>query len=199
MRTMPVLETERLRIRPFTPDDLHDTIQTLTTIGWVDESQTEAEQHAAIEKYVQWSSLNHTQLAQIGQPPYGERVIALKQSNQMIGTCGYVPCIDNYSMYPYFGGRQDGLATAEVGLLWTIHSNHQQQGYGAEAARALIAYAFDGLNLHHIIATTSYDNIASQKVMQKAGMWLERNPYDDPPWLQIVGIAENPKVKSDED
>lgn len=199
MRTMPILETERLRIRPFTPNDLHDTIQTLTTIGWVDESQTKANQHATIEKYVQWSSLNHAQLAQLGQPPYGERVIALKQTDQMIGTCGYVPCLDNYAVLPYFGSRKDGLTSAEVGLLWTIHSEQQQKGYASEVARALIKYAFDGLNLHHIIATTDYDNIASQKVMQNAGMRLERNPYNDPPWLQVVGIAENPRVKSNED
>ena len=198
MRTMPILETERLQIRPFTPHDLHDTIQTFTAIGWVNAEQTETEQQTTIEKYVQWNSLNHAQLAQLGQPPYGDRVITLKHNNQLIGTCGYVPCLDNYSMLPYFGGQKDGLASAQVGLLWTIHTDHQQKGYASEAARALIDYAFNGLNLHYIIATTTYDNIGSQKVMQNAGMWLEHNPNDDPPWLQIVGIAQNPKAKSNE-
>ena len=77
-----------------------------------------------------------------------------------------------------------------MGLLWTIAAAHQGQGHATEVARALINYALLELNLQHVIATTEYDNLASQRVMAKAGMRLERNPFALPPWLQILAVAE---------
>jgi hypothetical protein len=29
-------------------------------------------------------------------------------------------------------------------------------------------------------------------VMRKLGMRIERNPFPDPPWLQVVGFIEQP-------
>jgi hypothetical protein len=31
-------------------------------------------------------------------------------------------------------------------------------------------------------------------VMRKLGMHLERNPYPEPPWLQVVGVIENDTI-----
>jgi hypothetical protein len=28
-------------------------------------------------------------------------------------------------------------------------------------------------------------------VMRKLGMWVEKNPRPEPPWLQVVGVLEN--------
>jgi hypothetical protein len=28
--------------------------------------------------------------------------------------------------------------------------------------------------------------------MRRLGMRIDRNPYPDPPWFQVVGILENP-------
>lgn len=190
MRTMPDLESERLLIRPFTPQDSSATYHILASIGWVDSSKTKAQQQAIIADYIEWCSLNHRHLAQLYQPPYGDRAVVLKKTNAIIGTCGLVPCLDAFGVFPAFGGQSGGFATAEVGLLWTIGASHQQKGYATEVAKTLINYALTDLNLKHIIATTEYDNIASQKVMENAGMRLERNPFAEPPWLQIMGIAQ---------
>ena len=194
MRTMPNLETERLLIRPFTLEDSEAAHQNSKSIGWVNEDLTETEQRAANQQYIQWCALNHQQLAQLYQPPYGDRAVVRKEDNTVIGSCGFVPYIAKFAVFPYFGKREDGLETAETGLLWTIGASYQRNGFGSEVAQALIQYAFSGLNLHHIIATTEFDNIGSQKVMEKAGMWLERNEFDSYPWLQVLGIAENPKA-----
>ncbi len=55
----------------------------------------------------------------------------------------------------------------------------------------MIDYAFTELKLRRIVATTTYDNVPSIGVMQKVGMRIEKNPFADPPWLQVVGILEN--------
>ena len=44
--------------------------------------------------------------------------------------------------------------------------------------------------MNRIVATTSYDNLASIAVMRKLSMRIERNPLPDPPWLQVVGMLE---------
>jgi ribosomal-protein-alanine N-acetyltransferase len=47
------------------------------------------------------------------------------------------------------------------------------QGYATEAARAVIACAFDDVGLHRVFARHFTDNPASGRVMQKAGMTYE--------------------------
>ncbi len=190
MRSMPKLGTERLLIRPFTPNDTITAHQNALSIGWVDTDQSPTEQLATKQTYIHWCSLNHQQLARLDQPPYGDRAVTLKANGALIGTCGLVPYVAALGVFPYFGGQQGGRALVEMGLMWTIAAGHQKQGYGTEVARALIDYTLNKLNLHHIIATTEYDNLASQKVMQNAGMHMERNPFDEPPWLQVLGVIE---------
>ena len=66
----------------------------------------------------------------------------------------------------------------------------QRQGYAAEAARAVVNYAFGALNLGRIVATTQFDNVASMGVMRRLGIPIEKNPFSDPPWFQVVGTLE---------
>ena len=79
----------------------------------------------------------------------------------------------------------------EFGLFYAVSPAHQRRGYAVEATRAIVKYAFEDLYLRRIVATTTYRNTASIRVMEKVGMQIERNPYRDPPWFQVVGILEN--------
>lgn len=47
------------------------------------------------------------------------------------------------------------------------------RGYATEAARAVVAFAFDDLGLHRVMARHLIRNPASGRVMQKIGMQLE--------------------------
>jgi len=82
-----------------------------------------------------------------------------------------------------------------MGLFWAIDPEHQRHGYAAEAAQALIDFAFQQLRVKRLIATTEHDNAASIGVMRKLGMRVEKNPFPDPPWLQVVGILGHPADK----
>ena len=68
----------------------------------------------------------------------------------------------------------------------------QGRGYATEAARALISYAFDELDLRRIVATTEHENLRSVAVMRRLGMTIERNPEAEPHWFQTVGVLANP-------
>jgi RimJ/RimL family protein N-acetyltransferase len=48
------------------------------------------------------------------------------------------------------------------------------QGYATEGARALIRLGFTELSLQRVVATTYEDNLASRRVMEKAGLELTR-------------------------
>jgi [ribosomal protein S5]-alanine N-acetyltransferase len=151
---------------------------------------------AARETWLRWCVLNYDQLGMLYQPPYGDRAIVLKSSGELVGSCGCVPCLMPFEQLPYFAppGMPAGSrpATTEFGLFYAVFPAHQRQGYAAEAAQVLLDYAFSALNLKRVVATTTYDNQGSMGVMRRLGMRLERNPLPSPPYLQIVGVAENP-------
>jgi len=197
MVSMPPLETERLMIRPFTMDDL-DVVHRLLDVDLRDaDFGTEgAVSRDEREKWLRWTVMNYEELAKLYQPPYGDRAVTLKQTGQVIGACGYVPCLAPFGQLPSLraGSADDvseGLLSPEFGLFYAFSPVFQRQGYATEAARALIDYAFGQLNLKRVVATTTYDNVASMGVMRKLGMRIEKNPLDDPEWFQVVGMLEN--------
>lgn len=194
MTLMPILETPRLQIRPFTLDDLMTIHQILDVeLGEADVHTSGAKVLAERKLWLEWTILSYEQLAQLYQPPYGERAVALKATGQVIGAVGYAPCLDAFDQIPHFcaDSEPDLLASPEFGLYYAISPAFQGQGYATEAARALVDYAFNALRLKRVVATTTYDNTASKAVMGKLGMHVEKNPFPNPPWLQIVGLLEN--------
>src|SRR5262249_43815522 len=137
---------------------------------------------------------SYTELAKLYQPPYGERAIVLSQTQQLIGAVGFVPCLNAFSLLPSLRpmcADAARLSSTEFGLFWAVSPVYQRQGYATEAASAMVDFAFRELRLHRIVATTTYGNRASRRVMEKLGMRIETNPYPDPPWLQVVGILDN--------
>ncbi len=190
-----IIETARLRIRPFVMDDLvgiHRILKQAFGPGeYVDGTATLQQR----QSWLQWTILNEEWLANLHQPPYGDRAVTLKISGQLVGSIGYVPCLDAFEQLPELRtDSQLGYNTPEFGLFWAIDPQFQRQGYATEAARALIQYAFEHLRLKRIIATTQYSNAASRAVMRKLGMKLTENPLPEPRWLQVVGILENRNV-----
>lgn len=191
------IETNRLVIRTFTLDDL-PVIHRILDQTFGDGSKVD-DQAALQERqsWLQWSILSQEWLPKLHQPLYGDRAIILKATGTVIGSVGYVPLLMPFEQIPELRTSTPALTsrynTPEVGLFWVIDPRHQRQGYATEAAQAMIAYAFKQMGLKRIIATTEYENVASQGVMRKIGLRITHNPLPDPPWLQIVGILENPK------
>jgi RimJ/RimL family protein N-acetyltransferase len=193
---MPPLETARLLVRSFTLADLEAVHQLLDIdLREADFGSEGPQTLSARRQWLQWTILSYEELTKLYQPPYGDRAVVLKQSNQLIGACGFVPCLAPFGQLPSFSSARESAITygysTEFGLFYAIAPTYQGQGYATEAAKALIAYAFGELKLQRIVATTTHTNAASIKVMQKVGMRIAKNLHPDPPWLQVVGILEN--------
>ena len=183
---MPALETERLVIRPLADGDVDDVAAIL-------ESATD---DPATERYVRHGGLNATVLAELGQPPLGDRAIVWRETGDLIGLVGLVPAFGPFDQLRPVDEepkqrRPPARNRLEIGLYYNVDVRYRRQGIATEAARALVDYAFEHLHLGRIIATTERDNTASQAVMRHLGMRMHENALPDPAWFQIVGILEN--------
>jgi RimJ/RimL family protein N-acetyltransferase len=183
---MPVLATPRLIVRPFGLDDLAACHQLFDHEAW-ETGLTLAERR----EWLAWVVSNYTALARLFQPPYGDRAIVLRATDEVVGSVGLVPALGPFDRLPSFAGRPaaDNFSP-QVGLFWAMRTGHRRQGYAAEAAQAVSDYAFQVLQLGRLVAMTDYENAASQAVMRRLGMTLEHNPRPEPAWFQVVGVLK---------
>lgn len=150
---MKEIETARLYLRQFTPDDLDDLyriysdpeIMKYVGKGVRTREETENALYAMLES---WKQNN-----------FGMWALVYKIDNRFIGRCGLV-FLDK---------------TPEIELGYILDKHYWNQGLAAEASLASLQYGFDVLKLERIVAIARPENIASQRVMQKIGMKYEKN------------------------
>lgn len=193
------IETSRLRIRKFEGCDIDAVSRLLDDcFGPAPREQREA--------WLDWTTRNCDALADLGQPAYGDYAITLRrgepagEGDTLIGSVGLVPSFAPFETLPWFRarlrpghdvpGERSARFTPEMGLFWSVHSEHRRAGYATEAARALATFAFDNQKADRLVATTEQDNAASIAVMKNLGMRIEKNPNPEPAWFQVVGILE---------
>ena len=63
----------------------------------------------------------------------------------------------------------------EIG--WRLSSQHWNQGFATEGAKAVLEHTFTDLNLDEVVSFTVVNNQSSRRVMEKLGM--KHNPNDD--------------------
>jgi len=68
----------------------------------------------------------------------------------------------------------EGDGRGEATLGYRLRKSAWGKGYGTEGARALIRKGFSELGIQRVLATTYQDNLASRRVMEKAGLTLVR-------------------------
>jgi RimJ/RimL family protein N-acetyltransferase len=62
----------------------------------------------------------------------------------------------------------------EVEVAYTIAQEYWGQGLATEAARGILEYGFEQLQLSRLICLIAPDNVASRRVAEKIGMTLEK-------------------------
>jgi ribosomal-protein-alanine N-acetyltransferase len=148
---MPVLETERLILRPFDRNDIAD----IMAWGEVpDARSTEAEAREFLD-YCFREYREHI----LG--PWG---MQWKETGAMIGNCGF-PEID--------------LDTKCGEVNYYVTAAHRGKGVALEALNALLKLGFQEFALARIQARCEANNLNSERVMQKARMKFEK--LVDPP------------------
>ena len=72
------------------------------------------------------------------------------------------------------------------------HTGHRGQGLGTEAARAILDYGFEQLNLSRLICLVDRENLASIKVARNIGMTFEKAGEDEKGPFLLYSISKLP-------
>ncbi|MGN6126495.1 MAG: GNAT family N-acetyltransferase [Humibacter sp.] len=158
---MPVLETERLTLRPWRVDDadiafafdLYSRWEVQRYIGRVprvmadrDEAATRVARYAAEE-----SSATHSL-----------SVVERRDTGEPVGVLLLKPI-------PASGPTEPLQPSGDIEIGWHFHPDHWGQGFATEAARAVLQPAL-AAGLPRVVAVTNPENVASQKVCLRIGM-----------------------------
>ncbi|MEG3907287.1 GNAT family N-acetyltransferase [Microcoleus sp. w2-18bC1] len=151
---MQEIETARLYLRQFRPEDLDDLYRIYSdpeTMKYLTGVRTREATEIAI----------HTMLKRWEQNNFGMWALVHKIDCKMIGRCG-LAFLDQ---------------TPEVELGYALDKVYWNQGLATEASFASLNYGFKILKLERIVAIARPENIASQRVIQKVGMKYEKNAH----------------------
>ncbi len=147
---MPVLETERLRLRLWQPGDVEALVRIYSdpeVARMLGETFDRAHAEEQIERYARsWSERG-----------FGRLAVEEKRSGRFIGRIGLA----------YADEWPVGEDKVEIG--WMIDRAGWGRGFATEGARAALAHGFEVVQLPRIISFTLPANAASRRVMEKCG------------------------------
>jgi [ribosomal protein S5]-alanine N-acetyltransferase len=148
---MQILETERLSLREFVPEDVDALALVLS------DAETMRYYPAALDRagVAAWIERNRRRYAEFG---YGLWAMVLKSSGEVIGDCGLT--------------QQNVDGTDEIEIGYHVRRDQWGQGYASEAARACQKYGFTRLGAERLISLIRPDNLASRRVAEKNGLTL---------------------------
>ena len=149
--SLAVMETERLLIRKITRKDLDALLAIMekpeVMYAW---------EHGFTKKDVRkWIN---RQLTRYRKDGFGYFAVILKESGTLIGQAGLMKSTIN------------GNEAVELGYI--LDNRYWHNGYGTEAARACLEYAFEELGLKTVCCSIRPENGASIRVAEKLGMTL---------------------------
>jgi RimJ/RimL family protein N-acetyltransferase len=154
---MPIMETERLILRDFTPADW-DAINAITSDPGVIRYTHFARWGEA--KRRAWLARMVAEAHDPARRNYS-RAITLRSNGTLIG-------------WFYIGGDD----SSERGVGYALSPAYWGWDSMPEAAVAIFAYEFATLGTQRIVAECDTANIASARVMQKCGMTYVKTTYD---------------------
>ncbi len=148
------LETDRLILRKFEGFDIQTSFK-----NWTGDE--------LVTKYLTWPTHSDVSVTQkvIGkwinsylEPSFYQWAIALKESNECIGTISVV-------------SSNDKILEVEIG--YCLGSKWWNKGYMSEAFKRVIAFFFEDVKVNRISAKCDFRNNGSYKVMEKCGLSYE--------------------------
>ncbi|HUQ34543.1 MAG TPA: GNAT family N-acetyltransferase [Pyrinomonadaceae bacterium] len=172
----PEVETERLRLRAFTPEDLNDLHLIFGD--------------PQVMKYISGGTPRSREETEIGmgrtiegwqRRGFGFWAVTSKDDDKLIGYCGLI-LLEN---------------TTEIEVAYGFKRSQWGKGFATEAARACLRFGFEELKLERIVAVVNHGNVASQRVLEKLSMTYRREVHHygaDLMYYDISSADYNPDV-----
>jgi ribosomal-protein-alanine N-acetyltransferase len=148
---MLILETDRLLLREFVPEDLDALAAVLS------DAETMRYYPAALDRagVAAWIERNRRRYA---DPGHGLWALVLKSNGELIGDCGLT--------------RQVVDETDEIEIGYHVRRDLWGRGYASEAALACQGYGFSRLGSERLISLIRPENLPSRRVAEKTGLSL---------------------------
>jgi len=135
--------------------------------------RSEADVHTLLKTYMDWANEQPRRRFQLA--------VTLKKDGTLVGSCGV---------------RKELLTDRKAELVIEIAPDFSGRGFGTEATRTMLGFAFGELRLHRVFATCVVSNHPAARVLEKVGMKLEgrlrHNEWIKGQWHDslIYGILE---------
>jgi [ribosomal protein S5]-alanine N-acetyltransferase len=149
-----ILETERLRVRPFSTADAEFILRLLNEPSFIANIGNKGIR--TIEDAT--SYLVDGPMASYQRFGFGLWRVALKDSSVPIGMCGLL--------------KRDFLEDVDIG--YAFLPEHCSLGYALEVSSAVMRYAREQLGLDKVVAIVNDDNTRSIRLLEKLGFRYER-------------------------
>jgi len=147
---MSDIVTARLVLRPVTGADVAAVLDGQRHPGWAEDFPADGDRVIA-----RVLARNGLPLDEAGLR-FGHRLVVERESGLVVGGAGF------------FGPPQGG----EVEIGYGIVPSRQRRGYASEAVRAMVADVLGTDGVRAVIANVDLDNVASVRVLEKAGLAL---------------------------
>lgn len=198
------IRTERLELRPITVDDSDDIWQyqrvpeVLRYIPWPERDRDEAHAHTVRRSGTRGLEADGDAF---------DFAMVLRGEPTTRGTAGADASAeasasrdeaggDRIAAPRFLGDRAGGdrvvgdvmvrlasIANAQLEIGWVLHPDFQGRGIAAEAASAVLRFAFETLHAHRVVAHLDVRNEASARLCERLGMRREavllEDQYDD--------------------
>ena len=160
-----IFETQRLILREYTQADFPELLKLLSdpvTMQHYPKPYDERGTH----RWIDWSLQNYEKYG------FGWRAMELKETGEFIGDCGIT--LQNI----------DGQLLPEIG--YHIHKNYWRKGYGKEAAKAVLDWAFTNTDYDCLYSYMTAGNVASYATAESVGMQRIKEYTDETDGLLYV-------------
>jgi RimJ/RimL family protein N-acetyltransferase len=163
-----VIETQRLRLRPFAPDlsdldALHEIQSDAHHMRFYPHPFSREESRAWIER-----SLDRQE--RLG---YSLWAIEDRETREFLGNCGPIPQV------------VDGIEEVELG--WSVTPRRAREGIASEAAEAWRDRCLGPLGMDHVISLIRPENAPSRGVAERIGMTVWKDTlHGGDRWLHLV-------------
>jgi RimJ/RimL family protein N-acetyltransferase len=149
------VRTERLRLRPMTPEDFARLYQIRSipeVTYWLTGRPASFEEY--IDRYGTPARLASTLVAETAAGIVGDLFLGVEAPWSQVEV------------------REQAEGT-QAAIGWLVDPAYAGQGLATEAARELLRICFEGLGLRRVVAGAYADNVDSLRVMEKIGMRIE--------------------------
>jgi RimJ/RimL family protein N-acetyltransferase len=177
---MPEIETQRLRLRPMTLEDL-DALARMWADAEVMRYLPTGEPRSVEETQIELSYMvNHWRVH-----GFGVWAVTLKETNAFLGYCGL-----QYLHEEPGGVSEEALrGGTDVEVVAGLARPYWSQGIAPEATRAALRYGFEVVGLSRVVAAIHPENEASRHILDQAmGMKFDESLhyYGDCPHFVIL-------------